>query len=31
VSGPVKLMLDALTRFSVYTHNGSLTVIAMKI
>jgi SAM-dependent methyltransferase len=31
VSGPVKLMLDALTRFSVYTHNGSLTALAMKI
>ncbi len=31
VSGPIKLMLDALTRFSIYTHNGSLTVMAMKI
>jgi SAM-dependent methyltransferase len=31
VSGPVKLMLDALTRVSLYTRNGSLTVIAMKI
>jgi SAM-dependent methyltransferase len=31
VSGPVKLLLDALTRFSVYTNNGSLTVIAMKL
>ncbi len=30
VSGPVKLALDALNRFSVYTNNGSLTVIAMK-
>jgi SAM-dependent methyltransferase len=31
VSGPIKLALDALNRFSVYTNNGSLTVIAMKI
>ena len=31
VSGPIKLVLDALNRFSVYTNNGSLTVIAMKI
>lgn len=31
VSGPVRLALDALTRFSVYTPNGSLTVMAMKV
>ncbi len=30
-AGPVKGVLDALNRFSVYTDNGSLTVIGMKI